>query len=212
MQQQGGVSSLGQTLEYALSKVFLKATRPRKSRVVLAVVGSETAHWDQAKLAYISQKAKCQGVSLFVIRWHFNKTLCACLPFWYGGCDANANRFITENECFETCGTSSKSPQPSTEHHVEVIDWYFDTIQSECSRFWYGGCGGNGNRFETQEDCEGLCLRRNSTHINSYQTNSSTRQCTVNLDVNRRCKFRLYVIRSVFVIRICCTVCLFPLT
>uniref|UniRef100_A0AAZ3QPA3 VWFA domain-containing protein n=1 Tax=Oncorhynchus tshawytscha TaxID=74940 RepID=A0AAZ3QPA3_ONCTS len=76
MQQQGGVSSLGQTLEYALSKVFLKATRPRKSRVVLAVVGSETAHWDQAKLAYISQKAKCQGVSLFVIAVgdHYNST------------------------------------------------------------------------------------------------------------------------------------------
>uniref|UniRef100_A0AAZ3SD75 BPTI/Kunitz inhibitor domain-containing protein n=1 Tax=Oncorhynchus tshawytscha TaxID=74940 RepID=A0AAZ3SD75_ONCTS len=104
-------------------------------------------------------------------RWHFNKTLCACLPFWYGGCDANANRFITENECFETCGTSSKVPQPSTEHHVEggcenyTLKWYFDTIQSECSRFWYGGCGGNGNRFETQEACEGLCLRRNSTHL-----------------------------------------------
>uniref|UniRef100_A0A8C7CZA0 VWFA domain-containing protein n=1 Tax=Oncorhynchus kisutch TaxID=8019 RepID=A0A8C7CZA0_ONCKI len=76
MQQQGGVSSLGQTLEHALSKVFLKATRPRKSRVVLAVVGAETAHWDQAKLAYISQKAKCQGVSLFVIAVgdHYNST------------------------------------------------------------------------------------------------------------------------------------------
>lgn len=76
MQQQGGVSSLGQTLEYALSKVFLKDTRPRKSRVVLAVVGAETAHWDQAKLAYTSQKAKCQGISLFVITVgdHYNST------------------------------------------------------------------------------------------------------------------------------------------
>ncbi|KAM6968128.1 collagen alpha-6(VI) chain [Aplochiton taeniatus] len=40
------------------------------------------------------------------------------------------------------------------------LKWFFDPQQSECSRFWYGGCGGNDNRFETQEECEGLCLRR----------------------------------------------------
>lgn len=49
-----------------------------------------------------------------------------------------------------------------------TLKWYFDTTQSKCSRFWYGGCGGNGNRFETQEACEGLCLRRNSTHLKPW--------------------------------------------
>ncbi|XP_014912220.1 tissue factor pathway inhibitor [Poecilia latipinna] len=39
--------------------------------------------------------------------------------------------------------------------------WFFDTVQDECARFWYGGCDGNANRFETQEECENLCL----THI-----------------------------------------------
>uniref|UniRef100_A0A3P8ULY4 BPTI/Kunitz inhibitor domain-containing protein n=1 Tax=Cynoglossus semilaevis TaxID=244447 RepID=A0A3P8ULY4_CYNSE len=38
--------------------------------------------------------------------------------------------------------------------------WFFDPEQSECSRFWYGGCGGNGNRFTTQDECESLCLSK----------------------------------------------------
>ncbi|PWA20708.1 hypothetical protein CCH79_00019776 [Gambusia affinis] len=44
---------------------------------------------------------------------------------------------------------------------VYTMMWFFDTVQNECIRFWYGGCDGNANRFETQEECENLCL----THI-----------------------------------------------
>lgn len=36
--------------------------------------------------------------------------------------------------------------------------WFFDAEKAACARFWYGGCGGNNNRFETQEECENLCL------------------------------------------------------
>ena len=41
-----------------------------------------------------------------------------------------------------------------------TMAWSFDSEQSECVRFWYGGCGGNSNRFKTQEDCENLCLTK----------------------------------------------------
>lgn len=76
MQQQGGTSALGQTLEFALTEVLLKAFRPRKSKVVLVIVGTETAYWDRAKLHYISQQAKCQGIAVFVITVgkHYNRT------------------------------------------------------------------------------------------------------------------------------------------
>ncbi|XP_064200281.1 collagen alpha-6(VI) chain-like isoform X2 [Anguilla rostrata] len=117
----------------------------------------------------------------YVQRWYFNKAISACSPFWYGGCGGNNNRFNTEDECFHTCGSylpailqgtedvgqlsssSSKAvcslqqDEGSCENYT--LKWYFDVKQNECSHFWYGGCGGNDNRFETQEACEVLCLR-----------------------------------------------------
>uniref|UniRef100_A0A3Q1HBP2 BPTI/Kunitz inhibitor domain-containing protein n=1 Tax=Acanthochromis polyacanthus TaxID=80966 RepID=A0A3Q1HBP2_9TELE len=40
-----------------------------------------------------------------------------------------------------------------------VLMWFYDSKQGKCSRFWYGGCGGNENRFTTQKECENLCVR-----------------------------------------------------
>ncbi|GFO35483.1 tissue factor pathway inhibitor [Plakobranchus ocellatus] len=38
-----------------------------------------------------------------------------------------------------------------------TLVWYFDTENQYCRRFYYGGCGGNGNRFETEQECKALC-------------------------------------------------------
>ncbi|XP_056236931.1 collagen alpha-6(VI) chain-like isoform X1 [Seriola aureovittata] len=330
MRQQGGSSALGQTLEFTLREVLMKASQPRRRRVMMVVVGTETAYTDRVMLKYISQKAKCEGVALFVVAvgdryirteveelasppvrqhlihvdrlkadeqgyaqrffrvflsalnkgmntypppsvkptcsqlaapeegqvfiegqgqaqleeleeeeeeeeedsfqeqtggqtqtgqlefietlnggdsqtfvsganlnaqcqldadaglqcedyvqaWFYDKNIAACTPFWYGGCGGNANRFNTEHECFQTCGTNNPDILPRPQLHsfgskddcVLVQDpgtcqnytmmWFFDTEQNECSRFWYGGCGGNENRFKTQEECENLCLTK----------------------------------------------------
>ncbi|XP_067148283.1 collagen alpha-6(VI) chain-like [Apteryx mantelli] len=39
-----------------------------------------------------------------------------------------------------------------------VLKWYYNKAQKTCGQFWYGGCGGNKNRFETQEECKVLCI------------------------------------------------------
>ncbi|MEQ2188734.1 hypothetical protein GOODEAATRI_018076, partial [Goodea atripinnis] len=67
MQQQSGTSILGQTLDFTLNEVLLKAGQARKRRALLTVVATQTAYRDRAKLHYISQKAKCEGVAMFVV-------------------------------------------------------------------------------------------------------------------------------------------------
>ncbi|XP_019719267.1 collagen alpha-6(VI) chain isoform X3 [Hippocampus comes] len=36
--------------------------------------------------------------------------------------------------------------------------WFYDSEQRQCKRFWYGGCGGNANRFSTMEACQDACV------------------------------------------------------
>ncbi|XP_012867288.1 PREDICTED: collagen alpha-3(VI) chain [Dipodomys ordii] len=38
-----------------------------------------------------------------------------------------------------------------------VVAWYYDYHNKSCGRFWFGGCGGNENRFDSQEACEAVC-------------------------------------------------------
>ena len=38
------------------------------------------------------------------------------------------------------------------------VKWYYNSTESRCKRFWYGGCGGNGNRFDSEEQCRLGCV------------------------------------------------------
>ncbi|XP_070606387.1 amyloid-beta precursor protein isoform X2 [Erythrolamprus reginae] len=38
-----------------------------------------------------------------------------------------------------------------------ISRWYFDVTEGKCAQFFYGGCGGNRNNFDTEEYCMAVC-------------------------------------------------------
>ncbi|XP_035813413.2 collagen, type XXVIII, alpha 1b isoform X2 [Amphiprion ocellaris] len=40
-----------------------------------------------------------------------------------------------------------------------VVKWYYDATANACAQFWFGGCLGNGNQFETEKSCMETCVK-----------------------------------------------------
>uniref|UniRef100_A0A8C5MQ53 BPTI/Kunitz inhibitor domain-containing protein n=1 Tax=Leptobrachium leishanense TaxID=445787 RepID=A0A8C5MQ53_9ANUR len=50
-----------------------------------------------------------------------------------------------------------EKPEPG-QCRIFAVKWYYDEDSNGCLRFWYSGCGGNQNRFETEDKCKETCL------------------------------------------------------
>ncbi|KAK2829965.1 hypothetical protein Q5P01_017896 [Channa striata] len=49
----------------------------------------------------------------------------------------------------------SLDPGPCRQY---VVKWYYDPEANSCAQFWYGGCQGNTNNFETEASCTNSCV------------------------------------------------------
>ena len=69
-----------------------------------------------------------------------------------------------DDPCYEPFGSAN-------EHDVckaYFTRWGFDPIEKSCKEFVYGGCGANGNNFNSKEECEDKCggdSSRNKTEM-----------------------------------------------
>jgi hypothetical protein len=88
-------------------------------------------------------------------RYFFNHRTGKCEQFIYGGCLGNDNNFLTEKECFTTCGTTVQpieedvckleaEPGPC---RASFQRYFFNHRTGQCETFTYGGCHGNDNNF-----------------------------------------------------------------
>ncbi|KAK9961451.1 hypothetical protein ABG768_009239 [Culter alburnus] len=61
------------------------------------------------------------------------------------------NDFTAEKGCLEPL-----DPGPCREY---VVKWYFDPKANSCAQFWFGGCNGNKNRFDSEQTCRKSCVK-----------------------------------------------------
>uniref|UniRef100_A0A4W6DQA1 BPTI/Kunitz inhibitor domain-containing protein n=1 Tax=Lates calcarifer TaxID=8187 RepID=A0A4W6DQA1_LATCA len=150
---------------------------------------------------YVCSLAQDRGsCKNYTIMWFFDNSLGRCSRFWYGGCSGNENRFWTQKECENRCPTKTPGRRGDDRGSCKnyTIMWFFDNSLGRCSRFWYGGCGGNENRFWTQKECENRCptktpgrrgdsLLLSCPYLEMKQFSSSETRCQLGADRGIQC-------------------------
>jgi hypothetical protein len=90
-------------------------------------------------------------------RWYHDYVTAQCESFVWGGCDGNANNFETKQECQAACTNPCDQPAVMGECTAALRRWYYNDLSGHCDTFTWGGCGGNGNNFQTVDDCRTAC-------------------------------------------------------
>ncbi|XP_041867209.1 tissue factor pathway inhibitor 2 [Melanotaenia boesemani] len=110
----------------------------------------------------------CRGE---IERYYYNTITQKCEIFYYGGCLGNANNFKSYEACRKACFKIPKIPQicrfPKEEGHCRALipQYFFNMTTMQCELFYYGGCGGNSNRFPYVTSCMEYCSPQKSVPV-----------------------------------------------
>ncbi|KAH7730490.1 thrombospondin [Aphelenchoides avenae] len=96
--------------------------------------------------------------------WFYDTTEGRCSQFWFGGCAGNANNFASKEECETVCvepPATGRCYLPKVEGPQRCNDlvarYWYDYTTKQCAAFWWRGCLGNSNNFESWEQCQTFC-------------------------------------------------------
>jgi len=141
-------------------------------------------------------------------RWYYNPQSGGCTQFVYGGCGGNGNNFETREECEQQCQVRTHSVKRDTIPVVEIKrddvttddvcslpkltgpcralfhKFYFNKVTKSCELFVYGGCGGNGNNFESEEECSDQCQGQAPSTTTLPPTTTTTEELIVEEEVD----------------------------
>ena len=117
----------------------------------------------------------------------------------YTGCQGNANRFLTQEECENSCKHEAKLIFAQTKctltklkgHGSELLaKWYFNAREKTCQPFYYFGKGGNENKFDSWDECEAACPNAYPPElIVVYEVSTQTKKSTVCFDQSTNFSF-----------------------
>eukprot|EP00094_Tigriopus_californicus_P010881 TCALIF_10496-PA protein Name:"Similar to Cyp2j6 Cytochrome P450 2J6 (Mus musculus)" AED:0.07 eAED:0.07 QI:0/0.78/0.7/0.9/1/1/20/349/2332 len=125
-----------------------------------------------------------------IFRYYYNAIERRCKLFVYGGCKGNGNNFLSEIQCLQQCGDESALallPEPEVTTEIDTCSqikdegictgyvprFYFNKKLGRCELFSYGGCGGNNNNFESEDNCVAHCGGPSGGGIFSHSTDVS---------------------------------------
>lgn len=122
-----------------------------------------------------------------ILRYRYDSEKRECVSFNYTGCGGNYNQFPSVEACDRACGryrlqdvsvvrhihwlksnsfqVCSQGPSPGN-CNLKVQKWHYDKESGRCKIFIWSGCGGNGNKFSSNEECTNLCERESRVSKN----------------------------------------------
>ncbi|EYC07958.1 hypothetical protein Y032_0068g220 [Ancylostoma ceylanicum] len=117
-----------------------------------------------------SQPIEAGPCNAKIKRYAYDNDKEKCVEFYYGGCKGNENNFETMEDCTFKCEERQPKPEPEEVKCSQPIEagpcnakikrFAYDNKKGKCVEFYYGGCKGNENNFETMEDCTWTCEQR----------------------------------------------------
>ncbi|XP_028317193.1 tissue factor pathway inhibitor 2 isoform X2 [Gouania willdenowi] len=104
-------------------------------------------------------------------RYFFNMSTMQCEPFYYGGCQGNANRFQDLTSCNEYCSPHKTvpvlclDPLDKGKCSASITRYYYNKANKMCDEFVYSGCGGSSNNFVSRQSCMDVCGKDKKTTL-----------------------------------------------